>query len=116
MGITIQLWSEARLMGWTQAAADPAIWREEWVQLRGAFEFPLQRAILANEPLELIRHIDPYGETVFNHPQMPTVISDFERLSKYVEQPSEQEVLDVIVRVARVCERDRSLYLVFIGD
>jgi hypothetical protein len=47
---------------------------------------------------------------------MPTVIADFERLSQYVQQPSELGALDAIVRVARVCERENHLYLVFIGD
>jgi hypothetical protein len=116
MGIDVQVWSEARLMRWTDAATNPAVWREESVRLSGGFEFPLQRAIRASEPLELIMHINPYGETVFNAPQMGTVIADFERLSKYVEQPSEQRALDELIRVAQECERDISLYLVFIGD
>ena len=116
MGIDVQVWSEARLMGWTDAATNPAVWREESVRLSGGFELPLQRAIRASEPLELIKHINPYGETVFNAPQMGTIVADFERLSKYVEQPSERRALDELIRVARECERDISLYLVFIGD
>lgn len=116
MGIDVQVWSQARLRGWTDYATNPAVWREESVRPFGGFEFPWQRAIRASEPLELIMHINPYGETVFNAPQMGTVIADFERLSKYVEQPSEQRALDELIRVARECERDISLYLVFIGD
>lgn len=76
MGIDVQVWSEARLMGWTHAATNPALWREERVRLSGGFEFPLHRAIRADEPLELIMHINPWGETVFNAPQMDTVIAD----------------------------------------
>jgi hypothetical protein len=45
---------------------------------------------------------------------MGTVIADFERLSNYVEQPSEQRALDELIRVARDCERED--FLVFIGD
>lgn len=116
MGIDVQVWSEARLMGWTDYATNPAVWREDRVRLSGAFEFPLLRAIRASEPLELTMHINPYGATVFNASQMRTVIADFERLSKYVEQPSEQRALDELIRVARDCEGDISLFLVFIGD
>lgn len=109
MGIDVEIWNESRLMGWDNGES-------RRVQLEGPFEFPLQEAIEADEHLELIKHIDPYGETVFNGHQMPTLIEDFELLSKYVDHPSEQRALDEIIRAARVCEREVHHYLVFIGD
>jgi hypothetical protein len=86
--------------------------------VHGANDFgrPLDRALLANEPLEVIKHIDPYGNTVFNRLQMATLIEEFERLSKYVEVPSEQHAIDAIIRAARVCQTKVHEYLVFIGD
>jgi len=112
MGIEVQHWSEARLMGWTDAES----WLETRVEGTTYFDFPLQRAIVAEEPLELIKDIDPYGETVFNKLQMPTVIAEFERLSKFVERPAEQLSIDAILRVARAIQDKSHNYLIFIGD
>lgn len=108
--VDVYLWNESRLMGWEHP------WREEFAS-GGEYLFqPLMRAIQAGEPLELINYIDPYGNTVFNQVQMPTVIAEFERLSKYVERPFEKRGLETVIRLARICEKEVHHYLVFIGD
>jgi hypothetical protein len=110
MPINVYLWDEARLMGW------PHPWREEHAPFAHDFDGPLYRAIEAGEPLELIKHIDPYGNTVFNGVQMPTVVAEFERLEKYVEDSSEKRALAAVLRLARMCEAEVHTYLVFMGD
>jgi hypothetical protein len=110
MATDFYLWNESRLMGWEHP------WREDTFAGAEDFMFPLVRASQAGEPLELIKYIDPYGETVFNRVQMPTVIAEFERLSKYVERPFEKRGLEAVLRLARICETEVHHYLVFIGD
>jgi hypothetical protein len=60
MAIEVHLWNEARLLGWKRP------WREDSAPGAEGFLHPLLRSIQAGEPLELIKHIDPYGNTVFN--------------------------------------------------
>ncbi len=110
MAIDVYLWDESRLLGLERP------WREESVAGARDFVAALGNAIQAGEPLELIKYIDPYGNTVFNQVQMPTVIAEFERVSRYFERPFEKRALEGVLRLARICEREVHHYLVFIGD
>jgi hypothetical protein len=62
---------------------------------------------------KLIKYIDPYGDTVFNHLQMSDLIADFEIVAKL--EP-ENELIDIIVQLAKQCLEQSHLYLVFYGD
>ena len=103
MATEVYLWNESRLMGWEHP------WREDTIAGVEDFMHPLVRASQVGEPLELIKYIDPYSNTVFNQGQMPTVIAEFERLSRYVERPFEKRGLEAVLRLARICESEVQL-------
>jgi hypothetical protein len=60
--------------------------------------------------------IDPYGDTVFNRRQVPTVIAELDRLRGLATIAEQVSVLDAITALARECQTRVHHYLVFYGD
>ena len=84
--------------------------RSDWVILhnvvpgRGERDFPL------------LRGVDPYGKTVFNHLQMEMFLEEWERLRERAEDDTQKEAWGKIKEMAESCREDRDLYLRFVGD
>ncbi|MFI5137621.1 MAG: hypothetical protein ACHQIM_07325 [Sphingobacteriales bacterium] len=65
-----------------------------------------------NCKFKLIKYLDPYGDTIFNHLQMDDLVSDFKKLQdiKYAES------VETIIQLAEKCKIGCHTYLVFYGD
>lgn len=61
---------------------------------------------------QLLKYLDPYGDTVFNKNQMDILIADLLLLQK----KSENKVVREIIELARKCKDGIHMYLVFYGD
>ncbi|HYL13458.1 MAG TPA: hypothetical protein VEV41_10495 [Terriglobales bacterium] len=82
----------------------------EWVMLYGV--------IPAHDELDfpVLRGVDPYGETVFNHLQMEAFLGEWERLRDRAKDESQKEAWQKVKEMAQHCQRDRDLYLRFVGN
>jgi hypothetical protein len=82
--------------------------------------FDLQDAItelverMPSGSLEISHTIDPYGNTVINHLQLPLLLRDLERLRGLAAAPD--AVLRSVEELAARCQDDQHLYLKFYGD
>lgn len=63
-----------------------------------------------------LSQLDWYGNTVFNHLQMPLLLSAFRELAQQIENEEEQRLVEGIMGLAKRCESEVHLYLKFIGD
>jgi hypothetical protein len=63
-----------------------------------------------------LEEIDWYGDTVFNHMQMPRFLSEWEALAKHCESAEETELVNEIKALAERCQGAVHLYIKFIGD
>ena len=71
---------------------------------------------LEDESYQCLRFIDWYGDTTFNHLQMPTLIEEIDRLRGATSSPEGRDLLDQIRRLATHCHEGLHLYLKFIGN
>jgi hypothetical protein len=82
----------------------------EWVLLhdvlpaREEAEFPL------------LRGIDQFGNTVFNHLQMETFLEEWERIQDRAHDDSQKQAWRKVREMAGKCRDDRDLYLRFVGN
>jgi len=84
--------------------------RSDWVMVHGV--------VPGREELDfpLLRCVDPYGKTVFNHLQMESFLSEWERLRDRAEDDSQKEAWSKVKELAETCRSDRDLYLRFVGN
>ena len=83
--------------------------RSEWVLLHGvipAFE---------EREFPLLRCVDPFGKTVFNHLQMEPFLEEWRRVEGRARDESQREAWCKVKEMAEVCGADRDLYLRFVG-
>lgn len=83
--------------------------RSEWVLLHGvipAFE---------ERDFPLLRCVDPFGKTVFNHLQMEPFLEEWQRVEGRAKDESQREAWGKVKEMAKVCRADRDLYLRFVG-
>jgi hypothetical protein len=66
-----------------------------------------------NEVFRLLRYIDPYSDTYFNHAQMEDFLADWEKLDPSGDQRDQWQL---VRRMATRCQGENHLYLRFIGD
>lgn len=61
---------------------------------------------------KLLRYLDPYGDTVFNHNQIDDLITDLKKLDELAI------VTDIsqIISLAKKCKNEIHTYLCFNGD
>jgi len=84
--------------------------RSDWVMLHGVVPARDER------DFPLLRCIDPYGKTVFNHLQMEPFLAEWERLRDRAEDDSQKDAWAKVKELAEACRSDRDLYLRFVGN
>ena len=62
----------------------------------------------------LLTYVDPYGDTVFNRPQMPDLLADLDALR--ARPGTEERGVARLRRLAEECRDGVHLYVWFIGD
>ena len=67
------------------------------------------------ESTALLPSIDWYGDTYFNYLQIRQFLHEWDQLAKRAQKLEERELVEGVKRLARRCQKDRSL-LRFIGD
>jgi hypothetical protein len=82
----------------------------EWVILNGVIPAAADGNFL------LLSGVDPFGKTVFNHLQMETFLSEWERAKDRVRDESQMEAWEKVKKMAETCRHDRDLYLRFVGN
>lgn len=60
--------------------------------------------------------VDPYGDTVFNRPQMKPFLMEWRRLAAQAGSPALISLFERVEALASMCEREVHTYLVFVGD
>jgi hypothetical protein len=81
-----------------------------------AFHEVLAIALRAGGHLEMLKWIDPYGDTAFNQPQRAAVRADIDWLQQLDLSPAERRVLLKLVELLDFCEAEPHRYLKFYGD
>ena len=97
-------------MSWVIKLEDELGERGEWVMLHGvvpAFE---------EKEFPILRCIDPYGHTVFNHLQMEPFLAEWEKVRERARDESQVLAWNKIKEMAQTCHKDRDLYLKFVGN
>jgi hypothetical protein len=83
--------------------------RGEWVILHGvvpAYE---------EQEFPILRGIDPFGKTVFNHLQMDAFLQEWIRIKSRAKDETQLEAWSKVRDMAEACKSDRDLYLRFVG-
>jgi hypothetical protein len=97
-------------MSWVVKLEDELGERSEWVMLHGvvpAFE---------EKSFPILRCIDPYGHTIFNHLQMDPFLAEWEQVRERAHDDSQLLAWNKIKEMAETCQKDRDLYLRFVGN
>jgi hypothetical protein len=95
-------------------------WVSEWNERQGYLGDPksILPALLdrsRTRSWQLVKYIDPYGDTVFNHLQTSTLLAEFRLLQEYCHSEEEKIWLtDAIALIERSGEVHT--YLKLIGD
>src|SRR5215831_19069762 len=84
--------------------------QSDWVMLHGVIPGREQR------DFPVLRCIDPYGKTVFNHLQMEAFLEEWQRLRERPQDDPEREAWEKVNEMAKTCQQDRDLYLRFVGN
>lgn len=82
----------------------------DWVILHGVVPSSSECAF------PVLRCVDPYGKTVFNHLQMEAFLEEWERVRDRARDDSQKENWQRIKEMAQRCQQDRDLYLRFVGN
>jgi len=83
--------------------------RSEWVMLHGVIPSNEEQAF------PLLRCVDPFGKTVFNHLQMEPFLDEWLRVEDRARDESQREAWRKVKDMAETCKGDRDLYLRFVG-
>jgi hypothetical protein len=87
-------------------------------RIAGPWEHALSSAALANpeEDTCCLQFVDPYGDTVFNQLQIPTLRLELMHQILNVENPEFEPVLDSLIKFLKRAEGQVHTYARFIGD
>ena len=69
-----------------------------------------------DESFQCLRFVDPYGDTIFNVVQMPTLLREVERLNQIADSDPQHAHLGEIRRLAERCRDGVHTYIRFYGD
>ena len=69
-----------------------------------------------DEAFFCLRFVDWYGNTIFNRPQMTTVLAELQTIRAKATNPAQEALLDAIERLARLALVEPHRYLKFVGD
>ncbi|HZR32511.1 MAG TPA: hypothetical protein VFA76_11755 [Terriglobales bacterium] len=97
-------------MSWVVKLEDELGERSEWVMLHGIVPTYEEAAF------PMLRCIDPYGHTIFNHLQMAPLIEEWERVRDRAHDDSQAEAWRKVKEMAEMCQKDRDLRLKFVGN
>ncbi|MGC2197125.1 MAG: hypothetical protein WA628_20780 [Terriglobales bacterium] len=81
----------------------------EWVILHGVLP------TYAEQDFPVLRFVDPFGKTVFNHLQAEALLAEWERVKDRAKDESQREAWQKVKEMAESCKSDRDLYLRFVG-
>jgi hypothetical protein len=82
----------------------------DWVILHGVLPSRDDRT------LPVLRGIDPYGKTVFNHLQMELFLEEWDQVRERARDDSQVEAWQKVKEMGEKCRADRDLYLRFVGN
>jgi hypothetical protein len=97
-------------MSWVVKLEDELGERGDWVMLHGVVPEHHESGF------PILRGIDPYGRTVFNHLQMAPFLEEWDRISDRARDDSQADAWKRIRQMAEACRKDRDLYLKFLGN
>ena len=97
-------------MSWVIKLEDELGERGEWVMLHGVVPG------FDEKHFAILRCIDPYGHTVFNHLQMEPFLEEWEKVRGRARDDSQMLAWSKIKEMAQTCQKDRDLYLKFVGN
>lgn len=83
--------------------------RSDWVMLHGVI--PARD----EQDFPVLRGIDPFGKTVFNHLQMESFLLEWDRVRDRAADEQQKEAWEKVKEMAQTCQSDRDLYLRFVG-
>jgi len=84
--------------------------RSEWVILNGVLPGASDAGYV------LLKGVDPFGKTVFNHMQMEAFLAEWDQARERVRDESQMEAWTRVKQMAEACRLDRDLYLRFVGN
>jgi hypothetical protein len=84
--------------------------QSDWVMLHGVVPGR------DHQDFPVLRCIDPYGKTVFNHLQMEAFLVEWDRAQSRAEDDQQKEAWQKVKEMAENCRGDRDLYLRFVGN
>lgn len=70
--------------------------------------------LIYNGDYKLLKYIDPFGDTTFNHLMLDDLILDFTILNSKLSHDVDK--FEEIIRLANECKTDMHTYLKFYGD
>lgn len=97
-------------MSWVVKLEDELGERGDWVMLHGVVPSFEEREF------HLLRCIDLYGRTIFNHLQMEPFLAEWDRVQHRARDDSQADAWKRIRQMAETCRKDRDLYLKFVGN
>lgn len=83
--------------------------RDDWILLHGVIPEPEDR------DFPLLRGIDPFGKTIFNHLQMKAFLEEWGRVQENAKDETQRDAWQKVKQMAEICSQDRDLYLRFVG-
>jgi len=84
--------------------------RSDWVLLHGVVPARDDHAF------PLLRCVDAFGKTVFNHLQMESFLEEWERIRDRAHDDTQRDAWQKVKDLALACQQDRDLYLRFVGN
>jgi hypothetical protein len=84
--------------------------QNDWVMLHGVVPSHEESGF------PVLRGIDPYGSTVFNHSQMDSFLEEWEKVRERARDESQAEAWQKVKDMATACKEDRDLCLKFVGN
>jgi hypothetical protein len=97
-------------VSWVVKLEDDLGERSDWVMLHGVIPSRDDR------DFHLLRGIDPFGKTVFNHLQIESFLEEWEKVRERATDDPQKEAWQKIKEMAETCKQDRDLYLRFVGN
>ena len=99
-------------MGWTVICEDEN--GEVVAEFGSELDFTIIEPFISKHlGFQLLHYLDLYGDTVFNHLQLPDLRTDLEKLKAY---GGSSKVIDELLELVAICEEGDHLYLKFYGD
>ena len=71
---------------------------------------------IGDQSFRLLQYVDPYGNVIFNHLQMPQLLEELELLIGGVSDRHSIQLLERVRELAVKCRDSNHLYLRFVGD